>query len=263
MSHSTTVSFDELGIDRRAINGNLRGSRNSTMLALIGNPRGTYDQTCRHPTNPHIAAQMETADFGPFRATGLKPAVATLKKIMADIKSEEREIHDAMSTAGMLCCRLVRGSNSSISNHSWGTAIDLKLEGKLDKRGDGRTQTGLLKIHPIFNRHGFFWGAAFSTEDAMHFEASDQLVRKWSDDGLFGAATGALTDGLLNFGDRGPEVEALQEQLNLELALDIDVDGIFGKDTKNAVMEYQRRNGLAVDGVVGRNTAKKLGIDLA
>ncbi|MEM7216628.1 MAG: peptidoglycan-binding protein [Pseudomonadota bacterium] len=262
MSLSSTVSFSELNINRRTINGNLRGSRNSTMLGLIGNPRGTYDQECRHPTNPQIAALMVTVDFGPFRATGLRPAVNTLQNIMAEIRSSHRDVHDALSTAGMLCCRLVRGSLTAISNHSWGTAIDLKLEGKLDRRGDGRTQKGLLEIHRIFNRHGFFWGAAFGTEDSMHFEASDQLIRKWADDGEFGELPGALDDGLLNFGDRGPEVEELQQVLNLQLALDIDVDGIFGKDTQNAVKEFQRRNGLSIDGVVGLDTAGALGIEL-
>ena len=262
MSLSSTVSFDELNINRRTINGDLRGARNSTMLGLIGNPRGTYDQTCRSPTNPQIAALMVTHDFGPFRATGLKPAVDTLQDIIKEIERGHNDVHNALSTAGMLCCRLVRGSSTAISNHSWGTAIDLKLEGKLDRRGDGRTQKGLLEIHPIFNKHGFFWGAAFSTEDSMHFEASDQLIRKWAADGKFGEMPGALDDGLLNFGDRGREVEELQHVLNLRLALDIDVDGIFGKDTQNAVKEFQRRNSLSIDGVVDPNTAAALGIDL-
>lgn len=260
-SVSSTISFEEHGIDRRAFNGALRSSRNTTMLSLIGNPRGTYDQECRGPTNQRIADMMQTADFGPFRATGLKPAVATLKLIVADIKAEQPEAHDALSTAGMLCCRLVRGSQTSISNHSWGTAIDLKLEGKLDKRGDGRTQRGLLAIAPIFSRHKFYWGAAFRTEDAMHFEASEQLVKEWAAAGEFGAPVSAGTaHGTLTLGDRGPEVEALQQKLNLKLAMDIDEDGIFGKDTKNAVMEFQHRAQLVVDGIVGRRTAAALGL---
>ena len=76
----------------------------------------------------------------------------------------------------MLCARLVRGSTSASSNHSWGTAIDLTLDGVLDQRGDGRVQVGLTRIAPIFNRHSWFWGAGFRTEDGMHFEASDELL---------------------------------------------------------------------------------------
>ena len=224
------------------------------MLALIGNPRGTYDEECRFPTNQHIISLVETDDFGPFKATGLRPALRTLKAIMADIKSEAHEVHDVMSHVGMLCCRFVRGSTSSISNHSWGTAIDLTLENKLDRRGDGRTQRGLLEIHPIFNRHGFFWGAAFGTEDCMHFEASDQLVRQWASDGEFGAGSGGGANGVMEFGDRGPQVQDLQERLNLVLGLDLDVDGIFGPATRAGVMEFQRLNSLEVTGIVSEET---------
>ena len=80
----------------------------------------------------------------------------------------------------MLCCRLVRGSASAISNHSWGTAIDLTLNGVLDAYGDDKVQHGLTLIAPIFNRHGWYWGAVFRKEDGMHFEASRDLIDRWA-----------------------------------------------------------------------------------
>jgi hypothetical protein len=30
------------------------------------------------------------------------------------------------------------------------------------------------------NQHGWYWGAAFRTEDAMHFEASRSLISQWA-----------------------------------------------------------------------------------
>ena len=36
------------------------------------------------------------------------------------------------------------------------------------------------------------------------------------------------------------------------------LDGIFGSATQNAVREYQRTRGLAVDGIVGCNTWRSL-----
>ena len=81
-----------------------------------------------------------------------------------------------LGSAGMLCCRFVRGSTTSISNHSWGTAIDLTINGVLDKRGNGQVQYGLALIAPIFNQHGWYWGAGFATEDGMHFEISQDLL---------------------------------------------------------------------------------------
>ena len=79
----------------------------------------------------------------------------------------------------MLCARYVRGSQTNISNHSWGTAIDLTIEGQLDPRGNNQVQFGLQLIAPIFNAQGWFWGAGFTTEDGMHFEAGQALAGGW------------------------------------------------------------------------------------
>lgn len=38
----------------------------------------------------------------------------------------------------------------------------------------------------------------------------------------------------------------------------VDVDGLFGNDTKNAVIAYQKNNGLTADGIVGINTWKHI-----
>lgn len=36
------------------------------------------------------------------------------------------------------------------------------------------------------------------------------------------------------------------------------IDGIFGINTKNAVIRFQRANGLSQDGIVGCNTWRKI-----
>ena len=41
------------------------------------------------------------------------------------------------------------------------------------------------------------------------------------------------------------------------------VDGIYGSQTKAAVKYFQRNNGLTVDGIVGAQTAKALGMNLS
>jgi hypothetical protein len=108
------------------------------------------------------------------------PPVLSLKTVMADISNEQPAVYQALGTAGMLCCRLMRGSTTAISNHSWGTAIDLTLDGVLDAYGDDVVQYGLALISPIFNRHGWYWGAAFRKEDGMHFEGSQSLIDQWA-----------------------------------------------------------------------------------
>lgn len=44
----------------------------------------------------------------------------------------------------------------------------------------------------------------------------------------------------------------------VQKAVGTEVDGLFGKDTKKAVIAYQKKKGLTADGVVGLNTWKKI-----
>lgn len=55
----------------------------------------------------------------------------------------------------------------------------------------------------------------------------------------------------------GPDVKLAQAALNC-WGYVIVVTGIFGKEMTKKVMDFQQRNGLATDGVIGRNTWKKL-----
>jgi hypothetical protein len=240
------------------INQGVSNAKQATMLALLGNPREWYDQECREITSPNLARLVVARTIGRLAVRGLAPAVDSLAAVLDDIKRAEPAIHAAIGHAGMLCARNVRGSTAAISNHSWGTAIDLTLDGVLDTRGDDRVQAGLTRIAPIFNRHGWFWGAGFPTEDGMHFECGDALIRRWHQEGRFGRSN-VVVPNLLSLGDRGAEVVALQWQLN-EKGAQLLVDGDFGRGTHAAVMAFQAEHGLDVDGVVGPRTRAALGL---
>jgi len=242
------------------INIGVSSAKQATMLALLGNPRSHYDDVCREVTNLTLKAMSDIANVGPFRVQGLRPAVASLKKIFAEIAVAQPDVHAGLGTAGMLCARLVRGTTTqAISNHSWGTAIDLTLDGILDTRGDNLVQEGLTRIAPVFNKHGWFWGAGFRTEDAMHFEAGDDLIRKWHAEGHFGGTPAPTAEALLMTGDRGPDVLALQQRLNT-LGADLKEDGVFGTGTRAAVTAFQGSKGLRPDGVVDAKTRAALGL---
>ncbi|RKE84887.1 D-alanyl-D-alanine carboxypeptidase-like protein [Rhizobium sp. AG855] len=244
---------------RETLNGDILPLTNNLMLRVLGNPRGNYDQSCQSVTHPVIRKLIVTESVGPFKVTGLKPAVDQLRSALTDLRTEMPEIYAVLGSAGMLCVRYVRGSKSSISNHSWGCAIDFTLEGKLDTRGDNRAQKGLTAMHPIMNRHNFFWGAAFKTEDSMHFEISRQQLLAWHRDGAFGEPQELPQEAhRFSIGDRGPEVEWTQQRLNILSGFDVDEDGIFGPATRAAVIEFQRQHGLTADGVLGPKTMEAL-----
>lgn len=82
-----------------------------------------------------------------------------------------------LSYAGSFYPRYIRGSRSTLSNHSWGTAFDINAPqnwlntypAKVGEHGS------IMKIVPIAHKYGFYWGGHFSRKDGMHFEIAKLL----------------------------------------------------------------------------------------
>lgn len=119
------------------------------------------------------------------------------------------------------------------------------------------------------------WGADGDFGNAT-YEAVKKLQKDHGleDDGIVGKQTYALIDRLLDerqvtqpqrenpyptirLGDKGELVRLLQEKLNRK-GYNLKVDGDFGGKTETAVKDYQKKNGLTSDGVVGPKTWAKL-----
>ena len=61
-------------------------------------------------------------------------------------------------------------------------------------------------------------------------------------------------------GATGSEVSEIQSRLKEWGYYDGKIDGIFGTATKNAVIKFQKANGLVADGIVGNKTLAAMGI---
>ena len=243
---------DEIDVPKN-INVGLICPNAAYLTALLGSPRDDYSDTCQNVSNKKLATLIKTESVGPFAVTGLSSAVESLKSIASEIKRSQPDVYSKLGTAGMLCCRYQRGSRK-ISSHSWGTAIDLKLAGKLDVRGNMKVHYGLSLISPIFNSHGWYWGAAFRTEDAMHFEVSKGKLEEWKSSGLFGSEE----DPTLKRGDAGEAVRQLQRKLN-QYGSKLRDDGDFGGNTEKALQKFQLQHNLRAEyGTVGEKTRKAL-----
>jgi peptidoglycan hydrolase-like protein with peptidoglycan-binding domain len=70
----------------------------------------------------------------------------------------------------------------------------------------------------------------------------------------------ALSTRILRLGDRGSEVVRLQQELRQRGFNPGRVDGIFGRQTEDAVIRFQRSRGLFPDGVAGRDTLTVLNL---
>ena len=68
------------------------------------------------------------------------------------------------------------------------------------------------------------------------------------------------SEALSKYGSRGSEVRTIQEKLKRWGYYTGNVDGIYGSLTVSAVKRFQQKNGLAVDGIAGKNTLKAMGI---
>lgn len=76
------------------------------------------------------------------------------------------------SWAGSYVARYVRGSKTTLSNHSWGTAFDINAAWNgLGKTPAKAGETGSVReLVGIAHKLGFYWGGWFPRPDGMHFE---------------------------------------------------------------------------------------------
>lgn len=172
---------------KQGINQGLTSPSSSFMTSLLGLPRDSFTGKCQDVNNAAYKKFVETRKVGPIKVTGLIVALNALETIFEDVRNELPDLFNMIGTAGMICCRYKKIKGVVVkdpSNHSWGTAVDLTIGGALDEQGDNLVQRGLLVLSRYFNAHGWYWGAAFPTEDAMHFEVSKEQLIKWRDAGL-------------------------------------------------------------------------------
>lgn len=88
---------------------------------------------------------------------------------------------------------------------------------------------------------------------------------------LFSLVFGLSAAGFTYFPEQNQVVETLTTAQNKTVQTKLkrwgyytgNIDGIYGPKTKEAVKYFQRKNGLAVDGIVGKNTAAALGMSLS
>lgn len=169
----------------------------------------------------------------------------------------------------------VTGARGGQSNHNYGLAVDLC------PFVNGKAAWNNANAFNIIGREAkklrLEWGGDWKRVDMPHVQlkgmsikecqmafAIGKLPKVWARINEILAGKPPIVfvpkeDELLEFGDKGEAVKTLQQQLlALKLLRPHEVDGDFGKITKNAVIAFQRINNLTADGIVGDGTKAKL-----
>ena len=92
------------------------------------------------------------------------------------------------------------------------------------------------------------------------FQIFSALVLTLFSAAVFCCQPATTVDALSKMGSRGEEVRTIQTKLIRWGYLNDKVDGIYGPKTRDAVIWFQKKNGLTVDGIAGPATLKAMGI---
>ena len=124
---------------------------------------------------------------------------------------------------------------------------------------NGDTGAEVFAIQYLLNAHG-----ANLNPDGIFGPLTQNAVENFqTDEGLtedidVGPETWQALIIQASQGSTGPEVRAIQKLLKVKFGYTLNVDGIFGPETRDAVKDFQSDHALAADGIVGPNTWKKL-----
>jgi hypothetical protein len=171
--------------DLLPINKGLSSAKEETMISLLGSPRMPLTTVGQNERASELVKRNVVLErMSPlFRLTGLTPAIADLKTVLAQAFEEEPDLKEVLSTEGMLSVRMRKPTDGSISthisNHAWGTAVDFKVVGFDAPANTGSTVPRFIAILiPLLNAAGWYSGVGFN--DTMHFEVSEERIREWA-----------------------------------------------------------------------------------
>lgn len=148
----------------------------------------------------------------------------------------------------------------------WNTASNWKAKGKIS---EGFPVNTLVCLFYSKDNKGVTWehtGFGFNDETvecSVGVQYFSTRNKKWTHWAVPACVEGGVepvpvpvTKPTLRRGSKGEYVTLLQKQL-LQRGYDIGsagIDGVYGRGTEAAVKDFQRDNGLAEDGICGKNT---------
>lgn len=165
----------------------------------------------------------------------------------------------------------VFGAGTEAAVRKFQTNYGLAVDGIVGTATWEKLRSVIRPIQQALVNHGYNTGGVdgLAGENTYNAVIAFQQANGLDADGMVGNATKAklgitssgggsgTTSATLSVGSNGSLTRYLQHMLNV-LGYNVSVDGAFGDGTKNAVISFQNKYGLAADGIVGSGTWSKL-----
>ena len=179
-----------------------------------------------------------------FRGSSKSDVLWTDKRTM-EAFNKLRELYGSPIYVGYAFKRIGEGGHSNMSQHYAGTALDIGQ--RMSEASRDR-----LRNLSINNKIFTYVEPKYLTPTWVHVDKRNPNPA---------CSTGGYP--VIKQGSKGVYVAVLQDALNTLGYNAGAIDGVFGNNTKNAVIRYQRARGLAQDGIVGCNTWRTLTTQVA
>jgi len=199
-------------------------------------------------------------------------AAELVKKIMAEENIPITNVVQHNRWSGKNCPAFLRSGEKGVSWNDFMSMVkgekvvdvDEKVKPEIIERSSGRAIVRTIQS-TLNKRYGFniavdgLYGPQTKSAlvKALQTELNRQFDARIVVDGIFGPKTKAACVNV-RIGAKGNITWIIQAAL---YCLGYDpkgLDGIFGKNTANAVLVFQKANGLAQDAIVGKNTFSKM-----
>jgi len=165
---------------RETVNSGLTQVSSATLKSVLADlpSPGTVNCTAL-PSG--LQSQMASVPTGRGTVTLLAPLAQGMRVVMHEIQVKEPALYDVLVASGGLCYRNSKNASGmkpgTVSPHSWGTALDIKLTSQsgyefYPSKGLGWVTWGLVRTYFYLHEAGWIWGFGFSgdNQDNMHFE---------------------------------------------------------------------------------------------
>ncbi len=208
-------------------------------ILVFNNDSNRIETYYRNLSDPMPYNSNGTLKVREFRGASNSNTLWTTKRTMQSWNSQ-RYVWGKPIDVGFAFRRPYEGGHSSQSQHYAGTAFDV---GQLLSNTQRNALRNSAKNSGIWS----YVEPASISPTWVHF------------DKRFG--TPACSSGgfpLLKRGSISNYVLIAQDDLNTLGFRTGGLDGIFGSQTRNAVLQYQRSRGLSADGIIGCNTWRSL-----